>query len=113
MSGHDLPERPAAAPVATPSTGPSGESARDEDSDTRARADRAIAEAAASPEAPVPAKPVDADCTPETPEPRADAAPATPDDAGVLESLGRAISAPVRDAAAPEDAAQTGESPPR
>ena len=112
MSGHDLPDMPAAAtPGAAPSTPPSGSSAgaaREEDRDTRAQADRAIAEAAAAPEAPVPAKPVDADWTPENTEPRRDDA-ATPQDKGVLEFLGLAISAPVRDAAAPDDAAQTGE----
>lgn len=73
-------------------------------------ADAAIAEGAAKPEPPPPIQPLDAGWTPDT-EPRPETAHEKPDE-GVLDSLGRAVSAPIRDAAAPDEAAQTGRPPP-
>ena len=78
---------------------------------SRPAADRAIAADAARPEKSEPVQPVDSDWTPERTGPPAAPTAAEPADEGLLESIGRAVSAPMRDAAASDEAAQTGGPP--
>lgn len=80
---------------------------RDDDAPDARDVDRAVAEAAAHPPQPVPDQPVDGDWTPESGGvPPGDAE--APAEEGPLESLGRAISQPVKDAAEDDEKLQTG-----
>ena len=80
---------------------------RSADPPDRHATDRAVADATTQPQAPAPDQPIDADWTPATDAGTPEDAVAPADD-GALESLGRAISEPVVDAAAADEKAQTG-----
>jgi hypothetical protein len=102
-----LPDQPSAAAA------PAGAARHpDRTADTPGTNARASTGSAPTPESTSAAAPADADATQASAAPPDDDAARAPRDVGVLESLGRAISAPVRDAAAPDEAAQTGARPP-